>query len=74
MTTTVEIKLQNDLLEFVDRYANELNRKREEVIVEAIKLLRTEWEMEKGYLDDKEETVAFAESAIPLFPEVMNEP
>jgi len=74
MTTTIEIKLQNDLFDFVESYAKELNRKREEVIAEALKLLRADWELEKGYLNDKEETVAFAESAIPLFSEVMDEP
>ena len=74
MTTTIEIKLQEDLLEFVENYAKELNRKREEVITEALKLLRADWELEKGYLDDKEETLAFAESAVPLFFEVLDEP
>ena len=70
MMTTIELELQSDLLEFVEACANELNCKREEVIAEAIKLLRAEREMEKGYRNDKEEIVAFAESAIPLFPEV----
>lgn len=74
MTTTIEIKLQEDLFEFVENYAKELNRKREEVITEALKLLRADWELEKGYLDDKEETLAFAESVVPLFFEVLDEP
>jgi len=73
MTTTIEIKLQNDLFDFVENYAKELNRKREEVIAEALKLLRADWELEKGYLDDKEETLAFSGLAVPLFSEVMNE-
>lgn len=48
MTTTIEIKLQKDLFDFVESYAKELNRKREEVIAEALKLLRADWELEKG--------------------------
>lgn len=74
MTTTIEIKLQNDLLAFVERYAKGVNRKREEIIAEALKLLRTEWELEKGYFEDKEESLLLAESALPLFQEVGDEP
>jgi len=71
MMTTIALKLQNDLLELAERYANEFNLQREEVIMEAIEFLRSEWELEKGYLNDKEETVAFAESTVPLFSEVL---
>ncbi len=74
MTTTIEVTLQNDLLDFLDQYAKKLNRQREEIIADAIKLLHAAWEMEKGYLEDKEENLAFAESAMPLFAEVMDEP
>lgn len=73
MTTTIEIKLQNDLLDFVERYAKEVNRKREEIIAEALKLLRAEWELEKGYLEGREESLLFAESVLPLFQEVGDE-
>jgi predicted transcriptional regulator len=74
MTTTIEIKLQKELADFLEHYAKKLNRRQEEVIADAIKLLRAEWEMEQGYLEEKEEIHAFAESAVPLFSEVMDEP
>jgi hypothetical protein len=36
-------------------------------------LLRTEWELEQGYIEDNNETLDFAEMAIPLFSEVRDE-
>jgi predicted transcriptional regulator len=73
MTTTINIELQTDLLGFVERYAKQINRRRDEIITEAIKLLRNEWELEQGYREDNEETRNFAETAIPLFAEVRDE-
>jgi metal-responsive CopG/Arc/MetJ family transcriptional regulator len=73
MTTTIEITLQSDLLDFVERYAKQLNRQRDEIIADAIRLLHSDWELEQGYRDGREETLQFAETAIPLFAEVLNE-
>lgn len=73
MTTTIKIELQTDLLSFIERYAKQINRQRDEIIADAIRLLRNEWELEQGYLEDNEETSKFAETAIPLFSEVRNE-
>jgi metal-responsive CopG/Arc/MetJ family transcriptional regulator len=73
MTTTIKIELQADLLSFIERYAKQINRRRDEIIADAIKLLRTEWELEQGYIEDKKETFDFAEMAIPLFSEVRDE-
>ncbi|MGH7594760.1 MAG: hypothetical protein ACREOI_00320 [bacterium] len=73
MTTTIKIELQPDLLSFIERYAKQINRRRDEIIADAIKLLRNEWELEQGYLEDNEEARNFAETAIPLFSEATNE-
>lgn len=61
MTTTIKIELQPDLLNFIERYAKQINRRRDQ------------GKLEQGYLDDNEETSHFAETAIPLFSEVNNE-
>ena len=74
MTTKLEIELQSDLFNFLERYAREQNRRRDEIVAQALKLLYAEWELEKGYFEDNEENLAFAESALPLFAEVTNEP
>ena len=73
MTTTIKIELQTDLLSFIERYAKQINRRQDEIIADAIRLLRNEWELERGYIDDNNETLDFAETAIPLFSEVKNE-
>lgn len=73
MTTKIAIKLKHELLDFVERYARQVNRQRDEIIAEAIELLRLNRELEQGYLDDREEARAFAESALPLFSEVEDE-
>ena len=67
---TIQVTLQEDLLDFIEHYANEVNCRRDEIIVDAIKTLRARREMEKGYLDDDEEALQFSESALPLFSEV----
>ncbi len=68
MTTTIEIQLQKDLLDFLERYSRERNRHRDEIIADALRLLHADWELEKGYSDDKEEALAFAEAVLPIFP------
>lgn len=73
MTTTIKIELQPDLLSFIERYAKQFNRRRDEIIADAIRLLRDQRELEKGYLEDNEEASRFAETAIPLFSEVRDE-
>ncbi|MDZ7305281.1 MAG: hypothetical protein ONB44_24420 [candidate division KSB1 bacterium] len=73
MTTTIAIKLKHELLDFVERYARQVNRQPDEIIAEAIELLRLSRELEQGYLDDRQEALAFAESALPLFSEVKDE-
>jgi|GEM_PF-3477276 len=73
MTTTIKIELQTDLLSFIERYAKQINRRQDEIIADAIRLLRNEWELEQGYLEDNEEASKFAETAIPLFSEVRDE-
>ncbi len=73
MATTVVVKLKPELLDFVEHYAKQANRRRDEVIAEAIELLRCNRELEQGYLDDREETLAFAETALPVYSEVKDE-
>jgi len=46
MTTTIKIELQTDLLSFIERYAKQINRRQDEIIADAIRLLRNEWELE----------------------------
>jgi metal-responsive CopG/Arc/MetJ family transcriptional regulator len=67
MTATIEIELQQELLEFLERYSQERRIRRDEIIAQGLRLLHAEWELEKGYLSDKEETLAFAEAALPIF-------
>ena len=67
MTANIEIELQQDLLEFLERYSQERKVRRDDIIAAALRRLHAEWEIERGYLADKEETQAFAEAALPIF-------
>jgi hypothetical protein len=58
MTTTIKIELQPDLLSFIELYSKQINRRRDEIIADAIRLLHNEWELEQGYLEDNEDTIA----------------
>jgi predicted transcriptional regulator len=40
MTTTIKIELQPDLLSFIERYAKQINRRRDEIVADAISLLQ----------------------------------
>jgi metal-responsive CopG/Arc/MetJ family transcriptional regulator len=39
MTTTINVELQTDLLSLIERYAKQINRRRDEIIADAISLL-----------------------------------
>ena len=67
MTATIEIELQQELIEFLERYSQEKSVRRDEIIAEALRLLNADWELEKGYRADNEETLAFSEAALPVF-------
>ncbi|MEK7728442.1 MAG: hypothetical protein AAB354_08505 [candidate division KSB1 bacterium] len=60
------------MLNFLEHFAKQRNCRRDEVIAEALQMLREEWEMEQGYEADKHENAEFAEVAIKLFSEVGN--
>jgi predicted transcriptional regulator len=73
MTKSLEIALPADLLDFVEQRATYLNRRRDDIIAEAIRHLHAEWELEQGYIEEKEDALEFAEQSLPLFNEVMDE-
>ena len=69
----IDIQLPQNLLDFIDYRAKQFNQRRDDVVAEAIMRLQAEWELEQGYLSDKEENIEFAEASISLFKEVVDE-
>jgi len=67
MTKTLEIALPTDLLDFVEQHAAFQNRRRDDIIADAIRHLHAEWELEQGYIEEKEDALEFAQQSLPLF-------
>lgn len=69
----VDIELPQNLLDFIDYRAKQFNKRRDDVVAEAIMRLQSEWELEQGYLSDKDENTEFAEAPIALFKDIVDE-
>ena len=69
----VDIELPQNLLDFIDYRAKQFNKRRDDAVAEAIMRLQAEWELEQGYLLDKDENTEFAEASIALFKDIVDE-